>query len=72
MAFATYKDAQDWMEAGKASMGRAFFASPEYHAAHAEIAALHKAENPAYVRPNRAKARRVGGQVNLLAYAMQQ
>lgn len=72
MTFATYKEAQDWIEAGKARMGRAFFASAEYHAAHTEIAALHKAENPKYQRPNRAKAKRVGTHVNLLAYAMQQ
>lgn len=72
MTFTSYKDAQDWIEAGKAAKGRAFFASAEYHAAHAAIAELHKSENPNYRRPNRAKAKRIGAHVNLLAYAMQQ
>ena len=69
--FKSYKEAMDWVAEGQAKYGkRAFTARPEYHAAYAEIAELHKKETPAYKRPNRKTARRIGNNVNLLAHSL--
>lgn len=69
--FTSYEEAQAWIEAGQAQYGkRAFTARPEYAAAYAQIADLHKKDHPNYKRANRNTAKRVGGHVNLLAYAM--
>lgn len=70
--FTTYSEAQAWIETGQAQHGkRAFTARPEYHAAYAQLVALHKADQPNYQRPNRRTAKRVGGNANLLAYSLQ-
>jgi hypothetical protein len=43
--FTSYTEAQNWIAEGMAKYGkRAFTARPEYHAAYAQIAALHAAE----------------------------
>lgn len=43
--FTTYAEAQAWIAEGQARYGkRAFTARPEYHAAYAQIAALHAAK----------------------------
>ena len=69
--FTTYDEAQEWVAQGQAKFGKkAFTARPEYHAAYAQIAALHKATYPDYKRPNRRTATRTDGSVNLLNWSM--
>lgn len=69
--FDTYAQAQDWMKAKFAEHGqRAFTSTEEYKQAYTTMLALHKAENPKYKRPNRATAKRVGSNVNLLAFSL--